>query len=159
MSSPQTKYEVIRDQREKANVWNFPPSNYCVGTTEAFLLSGDYTIKGLENVFTIERKASTGELSGNITDPAFERELDRMDKMEHSFLIFEFTLDDVYKFPYNSSIPSKIWPKLKVSSNYIIKRLIEIETNHKVKVIFAGDKASDYAQRIFKEMNTRYAKS
>ncbi len=152
------KYEVLIDDREKKNIWQFSPNEYCTGSLVKRLKSGDYTLTNMEHVFSIERKASTGELSSNITDKTFEKELDRLDQLAHSFLILEFTLDDIYKFPWSSSIPSSKWCHLRVTSNFILKRLIEIETQHKVKIIFAGDKGSDYAQRIFKEMNRLYAK-
>lgn len=152
------KYRVLRDTQEKKNYWDFEESEKCLGTVWADkgLTTGDYTLEGMENIFTIERKYSTGEFSGNISQARFERELCRMDKLPHSFLIFEFTLDDVYAFPSRSSIPSKKWYKLKVSANYILKRLIEIETNHKCKVIFAGNKGAEIATTIFKRMHELY---
>jgi len=94
------KYTIIRDNQEKSNYWTFNANKYCDGTICEHLVTGDYTIRGLEDKFTIERKANTGEFSGNITKARFERELSRMDKLDHSFLILEFTLEDMYSFPY-----------------------------------------------------------
>lgn len=156
MSKIITPYMAIRDVQEKSGVWSFAKSDICLGTTERALKTGDYTIEGLEDIFTIERKASTGEISGNITEKRFENELNRMDAMTHSFLICEFTLEDIFSFPFNSGIPSRFWPKLKVTSNYIVKRLVEIETDHKVKIIFAGKRGPEYAEAIFKRMMKLY---
>ena len=153
------KYTVLRDQQEKANVWSFSPTELCRGTEETHLKTGDYTLAGYEDIFTIERKASTGEFATNINEARFSRELVRLDGLKHSFLIFEFTLDDVYSFPFNSGIPAKIWPKLRVTSNYMLKRIIEIETNHNVKVIFAGDRGPEIALVIFKRMVELYGKT
>jgi len=150
------KYRVLRDQQEKANFWDFPESEYCVGTTTTNLKTGDYTLEHLVDKFSIERKYSTGEIATNINEKRFERELDRLDKLDHSFILCEFTMDDIFSFPAMSGIPSKFWPKLRVSSNFLIKRLIEIETSHKTKIIFAGKHGSDYARRIFKRMNELY---
>ena len=152
------KYTVIRDTREQAFYWEFEPSEKCVGTVVANLKTGDYTIDGMQDIFTIERKFSTGEFSGNISEDRFERELERMDKLKHAFLIFEFTLNDIYNFPSNSTIPSNKWHLLRVTPNYILKRLIEIETNHKCKIIFAGNKGSEIAGTIFKRMEELYGK-
>lgn len=150
------KYEVIRDKQEKANYWSFEENDYCSGTVDESLKTGDYTIRGMEEIFTIERKWSTGEFSGNVSESRFERELDRMDLLPHSFLVFEFTLDDILAFPSGSGIPSKKWSRLRASPGYIMKRLIEIESNHKCKVIFAGDNGEWIAKLIFKRMNELY---
>jgi hypothetical protein len=152
-----SKYLIVRDTQEKANFWNFEPSEKCIGTTDDSLSTGDYTIKGMEDIFTIERKYSTGEFSGNITEARFERQLCRMDAMKHSFLVLEFTLQDVYNFPSGSGIPSKKWSQLRVTPNFILKRLIEIETDHKCKIIFAGNKGEEIATTIFKRMQQLYA--
>ena len=151
-----SNYTIIRDKQEKVNYWNFEPSEKCIGTIVEKLDTGDYTIKGMENIFTIERKYSTGEFSGNITEERFERELNRMDNLQHSFLVLEFTLDNIYNFPFGSGIPSKKWPQLRVTSNFILKRLIEIETDHKCKIIFAGNRGEEIATIIFKRMQQLY---
>lgn len=143
------KYTVIRDSREQKNYWTFEENNVCAGTIVEKLNTGDYSISGLENIFSLERKYSSGELAKNITEKRFERELERMDKFEHSFLVLEFTLEDVLQFPFGSTIPRSRWKDLKVSSNFILKRILEIETSHKVKIIFAGKNGKLIAERIF----------
>lgn len=150
------KYTVIRDQQEKNNWWEFPESPWCYGTVVKHLKTGDYTLEGMEEFFTIERKYNTGEFSANICEKRFERELERMDKMSQSYLILEFTLDEIESFPHKSGIPSRFWPKLKVSPKFIRKRLIEIMSDYNIQVILAGDRGAEYAEWIFKRMNVLY---
>jgi hypothetical protein len=61
-------------------------------------------------------------------------------------MVFEFSLDEVYSFPVGSDIPKKLWDKLRISGNYIIKRLIEIQLKYNIQVVFCGD--SDNAEKF-----------
>lgn len=140
---------VVKDSKEQLG-WVFEDM------TVANLKTGDYTLAGLEKELSIERKGSVGEFSKNICEERFTKELIRLNDFKHPFLILEFTMNDIYSFPYGSGIPSKIWPQLKITSSFIIKRLIEIETDYKVKVILAGDHGQEIAERIFKRMEEVY---
>lgn len=151
-------YTVIRDTQEKKNFWRFIKTDYCTGTVDDSLWTGDYTIKGMEDIFSMERKASTGEFAGNVLTKQFENELRRGDKLKHFFIVLEFSLANVLEFPYNSGIPPKIWPKLRVSGNLILKKIVEFQVKHKAHIIFAGDSASakEIARAIFKKMAEMY---
>jgi ERCC4-type nuclease len=154
-----SKYSVIRDQQEKKNYWEFPRSSVCEGTTVQKLKTGDYTLKGYEDILSIERKWSTGEFATNINEARFFRELDRLELFAHPFLILEFDYDDILSFPANSEIPKYLWPKLKVTPNYMIKKLTEIDLNYKIKIIFAGQgRGAERAEIIFKYMVQKYGR-
>ncbi len=150
------KYVVIRDIQEKARFWEFPKSVNCAGTVDQSMKTGDYTLRGLEDTFIIERKATTGELSNNLTKKQFENELQRMEKFAHAYIVCEFTLEDMFNFPFNSGIPRYIWRKLKVRSNFLLSRIAEIESKHNVKFVFAGENGKEYAKIIFKQMVKLY---
>lgn len=152
------KYTVIVDNREKSGLWRFKSSEHCAGEIEGTLRTGDYTLNGLESVFSIERKASTGEFSGNITTKRFENELKRAAKMDHFYILLEFSLHDIINFPYGSSIPPSVWKKLRVTPNYLLKRIAEIETTYGVHIVFCGNKenAQSYATVLFKRMAQLY---
>ncbi len=150
------KFTVLRDNKEKSAYWQFNSSTSCAGTISSSLPTGDYTIQGLELVFTIERKASTGELANNLPTKRFERELQRMELFSHAYIVCEFTMKDLCNFPYNSGIPRKIWPRLRVTSTYMLKKVVELESKYKVKFIFAGDNGKDVAKAIFKRMLEMY---
>ena len=55
-----SKYRVIKDTREKDG-WTFTEYDKCEGMDMDALHTGDYTLKGFEDVVCIERKASVSE--------------------------------------------------------------------------------------------------
>lgn len=150
---------VIRDTREKRG-WDFSNSSACSEVIDKKLETGDYSVKGLEHILVLERKASTAELATSISKAAFKNELVRMEKIPHRFLILEFSLQDVLDFPRHSTVPESKWNKLRVSNRFIMKRLTEIQVNQNIHVIFADNKeAAKYiAINIMKEIYGRYSK-
>lgn len=152
------KRKVVKDTRERITSLCFEDKDYCSGVINKALKTGDYCLEGLEKKFCIERKGSVGELSGNLTKTRFTRELERMDLLEHSFIICEFTFEDLCRFPFGSGIPKSRWRRLKISSGFLIRRIIEIETSYKVKIIFAGDQSQRIIDAILKRMAILYDK-
>lgn len=134
-------YTIVRDTREQLG-YHFNPYGQCAGMVRETLKTGDYTLKDFEDILCIERKASTGEISNNmgLKKDTFQNEIKRMDEFRFAFLICEFTLEDVLKFPINSTIPSYKWQKLKVTGRYMMKCFMEYQLHHNVKVLFCGDK-------------------
>lgn len=122
-------YEVTRDSREQQG-WTFPASSRCSGTHVGTLKTGDYTLVGYEDKFTIERKASTAEFATNLFEKRFHRELDRMDKFEHAYLILEFQIEDIVLFPEGSGIPRSKWPKLRMTPQLMMCKLHELQLAH-----------------------------
>ena len=150
MSTEKVTFKVIKDTREQQG-WEFPRGSTCLGTTVKKLLTGDYTIEEHEKEFVIERKATTGEFAKNITETRFKRELERLETFTHPFIICEFSMEDILMFPKNSGIPISRWPLLRVTSDYILKEMLRMQVEYKVKFILAG-KASGYkvAWSLFK---------
>ena len=93
-------YTVIQDTREQDGWW-FTKYDKCDGMEVGTLATGDYTIKGFEDVVCIERKASVTELANNLgkKKKAFYNEMERMQDFVFKFLIFEFSLTEVAEFP------------------------------------------------------------
>jgi hypothetical protein len=137
----QDPFTIIIDTREQIP-WEFGFHN----TAKKKLDTGDYTIEGFENILAIERKKSVSEIATNLSENRFSDVLDRLSKIKHSYMVFEFSLDEVYSFPVGSDIPKKLWDKLRISGNYIIKRLIEIQLKYNIQVVFCGD--SDNAEKF-----------
>ena len=148
------KFLVIKDTRERDG-WYFKESNYCQGMVDKKLDTGDYSVEGLEDVLCIERKGSVSELANNIVDKRFDRELERMRSFEFRFLLLEFSLEDVRAFPVGSDIPKRTWDKLRVSGNFLMKKISEIQTCYGVHVIPCGDKFSAWhmASSIMKRVH------
>jgi hypothetical protein len=151
------RYTVLRDTREQQG-WTFAESQYCEGTVDATLATGDYTLLGYEKFLTIERKGSSGEFARNVVEKRFERELERMEACPHSFMVLEFTMDDLIGFPKNSGIPVHLWPKLRMSSFFLIKRFMEFQFQYKTRIILAGKHGKDIASSIFKRTVEHYVK-
>lgn len=149
-------FTVIRDNQEKIDYWEFPERSWCTGTISKHLKTGDYSLVGMEEFFTIERKRDTGEFSKNIIESRFTRELQRLDQIPQAYMILEFTWDDIESFPHNSGIPSKYWNSLRITSKFMFKRLIEIMSDYNIQVILAGNKGPEIADRIFRRMNEIY---
>lgn len=145
-------YTIIVDTREQ-KPWDFP--EYTIASEK--LDTGDYSIKGLEDILCIERKRSVSEIATNITEKRFKDVLERMSKYKFPFILLEFDLDDVLNFPIGSDIPKRLWDKIKIKPPFILKNLTEMSLVYDIYVIFCGSSgnAEIYAQAI---MNKVYQK-
>ena len=149
-------FTIIVDTREQTP-WEFGFHN----TAKRKLDTGDYSMEGFESLFTIERKRSVSEIANNLSESRFKDVLDRLSKIPHSFMIMEFSVDEVYQFPIGSDVPKKMWDKLRVSGNYIIKCLLEAQLNYNIHVLFCDDaeNAERVAVSLMKRIYEKYGKS
>lgn len=155
-------YKVIKDTREQDGyTFESFTGRYtsCKGMVVKKLDTGDYSLEGLEDRLCIERKGRISELAINLgKDKArFMREIERMQDFEFPFLILEFSLDDVLKFPEGADIPESNMSKVKISGKYILKMLVEIQMNYNIPVYFCDNKrnAKFLINSIFKRVNER----
>lgn len=148
-------FTIIIDTREQIP-WEFGYHN----TSKMKLDTGDYSIQGYENIIAIERKKSVSELATNLSESRFVDVLQRLSQIKHPYMIFEFDIDEVYKFPVGSDIPKRLWDKLRISGNYIVKRLIEIQLEYNIQIVFCGDpsNAERYTVSLMKRIYERYNK-
>lgn len=148
-------FTIIIDTREQTP-WEFGYHD----TAKQKLDTGDYSMVGFENIVAVERKKSVSELATNLSESRFEDVLDRLSSIKHPYMIFEFDIDDVYAFPVGSDIPKRMWDKLRISGNYIIKRLIEIQLKYNIQVIFCGDasNAERFTVSLMKRIYEQYNK-
>lgn len=146
-------FTVIIDTREQMP-WEFGFHS----TSKQKLDTGDYSIAGFESIFTIERKRSVSEIANNITESRFKDVLQRMGQIPHSFMLMEFDLEEIYQFPVGSDIPKKMWDKLRISGNYIMKYLVEAQLNYNIHILFCGDaeNAERTAVSIMKRIYEKY---
>lgn len=144
---------VITDTLEK-KPWDF--SFYNLKQISKPLKTGDYTLEGYEDILTIERKATTGEIAGNFghLKRQFYAELDRMKQFKYKYLILEFEQDTVLEFPKNSGIPTNRHYRLQINGKYLMKCLGNVKDTFDVNVIFAGNRqdAISIAVDIFLEV-------
>ena len=146
---------IIIDTREQ-----IPWSLDGFETINRKLDTGDYSIEGLEDVFSIERKKSTAEVSVNIGRDwtRFEKELVRLKEFRFAFLICEYPLKNVIDFPKNSGIPKRQLKYLKVSANFMMSRMNLIQNKYGIRIIYAEDAmdAEMKATAIFEEVIKSY---
>ena len=152
-------FTVIKDTKEKENHgWWFPAEKECLGTIEQNLKTGDYTLVGYEDVFTLERKASPAEIATNVNESRWPGFLTRMKDIPHSYIIMEFSIYDMLGFPENAKLPPWIKKKIQMNGKIILKRLAEQMLEYDVNIIWAGDKyiAQEVAMSLFKRVYEKY---
>lgn len=148
-------FTIIIDTREQIP-WEFGYHD----TANRKLDTGDYSIEGFENILAVERKRSVSELATNLSEKRLNNVLSRLKKIKHPYMVFEFSLDEVYQFPVGSDIPKKMWDKLKITGNYIVKRLLEIQLEYGIQVVFCDDasNAEKFTASLMKRIYERYNK-
>lgn len=151
-------YTIIKDTREQKG-WEFEASTTFTTVENKALKTGDYTVKGFEDILCIERKRNTSEVYGNLyaeKDGRFERELERMRAFKHAFLIFEFTMGDVINFPLGSGIPLYKQKNVYLTGWALLKRFIELQMQYPyIHFIYAGKHGKDYALSLMKRVTER----
>lgn len=85
-------------------------------------------------------------------------EISRMESFPFKFLVLEFSLDDLLKFPDETRIPIKNKASVKITGRYMLKCLVEFELYNNVHVLFCGDKRTAFlaVSSIFKRINEMY---
>lgn len=145
-----SNFTVIVDTREQ-QPWTF--ESYT--TANRKLDTGDYSIDGLEHLLCIERKKSASEFANNIVESRFKDVIMRMSNMKYAFLLLEFNVEDLLIYPVGSTVPKKMWDKIKISPAFLIKNIIDLELSHNIKVFFCGDavNAAKLAEMILKKIH------
>lgn len=159
------KYTVVRDTREKeGHGWTFPSSTRCTGTLVQKLDVGDYSLLGFEKLFTIERKGSIMEFCSNLMEKRFmadynpskkpnqQSEFVRLEFIKWPFMLLEFTVEDLVKYPHIPVVPPKLRSRIRFTGSVAMKTMIELQMKYKTKIIFCGDRARDVASSIFKRI-------
>ena len=81
-------FTIIVDTREQ-----IPREFGYHNTAKRKLDTGDYSIEGFEDILAVERKKSVGELATNLSESRFKDVLNRLSKIKHPYMVFEFSLD------------------------------------------------------------------
>lgn len=150
--------DIIIDTREQ-QPWKFSE----MSSVNKKLDTGDYSIEGLEDVFVIERKKATGELSVNLFGKdwkRFQRELVRMKDFKFAFLFCEFSMEDILRFPEGSGISKKAIATMKITSRLIMEKMSTIESTYGVRLVYCKDafEAQMKAEQLFRKVIKSYGK-
>lgn len=154
-SDKKYSFNIIIDTREQ-KPWAFAGCN----TINKKLDTGDYSIEGLEDLLCIERKNSVSEIANNISEARFKAEILRMNDYLYKFILLEFSLQDVLNYPIGSTVPRRLWSKIKIKPAYILKYLTELQIKHNINVVFCDnpEAANQMAFSIFKRVNELHGK-
>jgi ERCC4-type nuclease len=152
-------FTVIKDTREQDGYF-FSEFNTCAGMIDQKLDTGDYSILGMEDKICIERKGCVEELAVNLGQKkhAFLAEVERMTPFPHKFIVLEFSLEDLIKFPDETRIPVKNKAALKITGKYMLKCLFEFQLYNNVQILFCGNKYNAFlaVSSILKRVNEMY---
>ncbi len=156
-----SKYTVIQDTREQDG-WFFSPYDQCEGMERATMNTGDYTLKGYEDVVCIERKASVAEIAMNLgrKKKPFNAEMERMKDFPFSFLILEFSMADLIQFPKGSTVPKNARGQVRITGKYLLKSLMEFQIWYDTKILFCGNKQNAFlvTNSLFKRLTELFDK-
>lgn len=133
--------KIIIDTREQ-KPWSFEEH----ATAHRKLDTGDYSVEGLEHLLAIERKRNVAEIANNITESRFKDVIQRLKTFKYSFVLLEFDLNNVLEYPIGSTIPKRLWSKIRISPQYILKHLTDLQVDHGIHVLFCG--SSSNAEKI-----------
>lgn len=146
---------IIKDTREKHG-WEFDMYEHVTAMTITTLWPGDYTLQGYEDIFIIERKANTGELSMNLgtKKKQFEKELKAMQELDYKYIVCEFPMSDFDIFPKNSGIPKRYWGRLQVTGRYLQSTLFSMADKYDIELHFCDNQfgACEKAMELFQEV-------
>lgn len=145
------RYTVIRDTREQHG-WTFPESDRCAGTVVDTLKTGDYSLRGYEGVFVIERKGCPAEFAKNLLERRFEAELERLEAFALPFIFLEFEVEDIVSFPENSGIPVSRWKDVRITPQLFMKRFWEVQLRYRTRVLTVGVRGREAASSLFKRV-------
>jgi ERCC4-type nuclease len=154
-------YTVIKDTREQDG-WYFSEYDKCAGMEVKGLNTGDYTIKGYEDIVCIERKGCTSEIAMNLgrKKAPFQAEMERMKDFPFAFIICEFSMSDLLRYPEGSRVPKHRKSQVKVTGKYLLKSMIEFQVWYDTKILFCDDKRNAFivCNSIFKRLNELFNK-
>ena len=81
-----------------------------------------------------------------------------MKPFPHKFLVLEFSLEDLLRFPDETRIPVKNKASLKITGKYMIKCLMEFALYNNIQILFCGNKHNAFlaVSSLFKRINEMY---
>lgn len=148
---------ILIDTREQ-NPWKFNVCTTCAGSEKQGLKTGDYTIKGMEELFVIERKGSASEIYNNLGQAVgrerFYKEMERMKDFKWKFIFLDFGIEDIYKWPTQAKRLTGY--KCRQTPQFIVSQLVEIQAKYGVPFIFLGNPANKNEQVYKKQFINRF---
>jgi hypothetical protein len=141
---------LLIDSREKIP-WQFEGDEDFSLVKYTKLDAGDYSIEGMENIISIERKANVDELFSNFINnkERIHAEFERLKDHKIRIVIVEQNCEDVFnpmKYYVNAHGLNKRSVKMPVA--VVMSNLIELMLKFNVHIIFGGSKSRHMAKDI-----------
>jgi len=154
------KPTLVVDTREKTP-WDFEGDDAFEAIEYRKLDGGDYSIKGMEHLVAIERKATMDELYNNFTKDKerITAEFERLKDHKFRIVIIEESCEDIMnpgKYYVNRKGINKFSPMMPVA--VVISSLTKLMLEHKVHIIFGGARAQSVARGILLESYNLHTK-
>jgi ERCC4-type nuclease len=150
---PNPKPILIVDTREQ-HPFEFDGDDAFESIEHTKLDQGDYSLKGLEHIVSIERKANVNEIYTNLSSQEartrFYAEAQRLaEKVKFRFIIVEQEFEDAMNpssYAVNTMHRNKYSPYMPPA--LVIGNLITFMVKYNIHVMFAGAKAKTMAKKI-----------
>jgi ERCC4-type nuclease len=129
------KIPVLVDTREQVgHAWSFDADEFT--EERVTLVTGDYTVKGLQDVICVERKTLGDAVQSLIGEwSRFRRTLYRMAAFDHPLLVIECDISEIFDHKYESdTLPASVLGKINA-----------IMLDHGIPVCFWGRRATAIA--------------
>lgn len=148
--APKEKPVLIIDTREK-QPWDFEGDEAFEDVVYEKLDGGDYSIRGMEHLIVIERKATVDELFMNFTKDKkrIQAEFERLAGHPFKIVVIEETCDDImnpHQYYVNKKKINRQSPKMPVA--VVTSNLTKLMLEHNIQVIFGGMRAQAMARGI-----------
>lgn len=145
-----TKPTILVDSREKLP-WQFDTDEDFEAIEFCKLDAGDYSLKGMEHIISIERKANVDELFSNFTKnkERIHAEFERLKDHKIRVVIIEQSCEDVFNpMKYYVNVHGVNKRSVKMPVAVVMSNLIELMLTFNVHIIFGGTKARTMAKDI-----------
>ena len=157
-------FNIVTDTREKLG-YSFDCVKPKPKVIKATLKTGDYSIEGMENIVTVERKSLADAIQSFVKGrKRFERELERMSKMEFAVVVIEADWTTIFT---TTSKYSKVRPKTIYASIMAWQQRFKVHfwccpgrdfaerTTYRILERFYRDKQTTGSKRSHKKTHAR----
>lgn len=145
---------ILVDTREQCP---FLFEAYGITTKSCKLDTGDYTFLDMEDQICIERKKTVSEFATNIGKDwkRFSAELERMKVFPYKYIICEFPIEDIENYPNVNCIPKKVRQYIRITPQFIIKRIEQIENDYNIIFFFCSttEQAEQTVIDLYRELH------
>lgn len=154
------KFTIIKDTREKpGHGFKWRKCSWTYGTVYDTVSTGDYTIKEVPGLITVERKASIYELISNMLLKEPRRrlfaEFKRMsEEYRHKFVVIEADFNEL--FEYSSWKFVKSAQTKRHGPNIILGSIVSAQLKYGIQFVWAGKHGREMTAKVLRKAYEYY---